>query len=248
MKAFDFITTQHKFLHSVDTVGALSQEAKLVYQTTGLTLLTVDPACCCMAEVIIPTDAFESYSAVDGEIGIDPHRIHDMLSSLGKNDEVHAFLDDSRKISIQSRGLFFSLSAIAADVLRNIPRIPEMSYTVRATIPGREFQSLVAAAKKANKQYAIFTNQDGKCEVVAPGDVVVARYHIQPEHVMASASARTLYSHDYLQKIAKQASAAESVTLEFSTEQPLKVSYEVYGAKTEWLLAPRIEEDVYEAG
>src|SRR5699024_12344154 len=85
-----------------------------------------DPANVGMVDLTLSADAFESYEADGGVIGVDLSRLQDIASMAGNDDLVHLELDEeTRKPHISIDELRYTPALIQPQSVRQPPDVPE---------------------------------------------------------------------------------------------------------------------------
>lgn len=233
---------------AIEAVSTLVDEAKFKITKDGISARAVDPANVAMVAFDLGAKAFESYSATDGEIGVDLTRLNDILGMTSRDDKVELNLnEETRKMEIRTGGLAYTLSLLDPSSIRKEPKVPNLELPAKIVLNGAELRRAVKAAEKVSDHMALGV-ADKTFYVEAEGDLDKVRLDI-PESslisIQSSGNVRSLFSLDYLNDLAKSLGKAEKVTIDLGTDYPVKFNFNIAGGNgsVTYLLAPRIESE-----
>jgi proliferating cell nuclear antigen len=236
------------------------QEVRLHVHEDGLTVNAVDPANVAMIELDIHAEAFDSFDADGGVIGLALDDLRSQLRSARKgkrtSDPVTLNLDDRRIKVLTERDYGGSTVravgeelTIDPDSIRDDPDIPDLDLAWRAATSPKAIQAAVGHCDGV-EDYLKITNRNEALHFEANGDVsdavVEVEADVEPlEH--ADEDAASLFSTDYLDGMAGGLvdGLVDDVSVEFGTEFPCIINFErtddgetLY--EGQYLLAPRI--------
>lgn len=233
---------------AVETVSVLVDECKVHLDEEGLHIKAVDPANVGMVELRVPSDSFQSYSA-DGEvIGLNLARFKDIIGMANQGDVVELDLDDeTHKLRIRFEGLRYTLSLIDPDSIHQEPNVPDLDLSAEVVVAGQELKRGVKAADMVS-DHMVFGVEDDGFYMKAEGDTDDVRLDLAREDVISlemEDDARSLFSLDYLDSMAKAIPGDAPVTLEVGVDYPVKMYFDINDGQGQvtYLLAPRIENE-----
>ncbi|MDK2892650.1 DNA polymerase sliding clamp [Methanohalophilus sp.] len=232
---------------SIESLTVLVDEARIRLSPEGIAARAVDPANVAMVSFELEADAFEEFTAEDGEIGLDLSRLTDILGVAEKSDQIKMQInEESRKLAIQIGGISYTLSLLDPSTIRAEPRIPQLELPTEVALNGKELMKAVKAAEKISDHISL--GIEGETFFMeAEGDTDRMRQEMGRKELISirPGSTRSLFSLDYLSDIVKPASKASEVTLQLGNDFPVKIGFSIAGGKgkIEYLLAPRIESD-----
>jgi len=133
------------------------------------------------------------------------------------------------------------------DLVEEETPTPKITFNVKAKISSEGLREAIADANLVSDHVSIEANSE-KLFFNSKGDLMGANIELQKggEDLLdleVIESSKSLFSLSYLSDIIKVASlTSEIVTLEFSTDMPLKLDFQqLRGGKLVFYLAPRIE-------
>jgi proliferating cell nuclear antigen len=226
---------------------ATVDEARVKIDESGIRVRAVDPANVAMDDLDLSASAFESYEATPGVIGIDLDRLWDAVSLANKGDLVQLHLDtESRKLVVAVTGLEFQMACLDPATIRSEPTLPELELPASVTVDRDTFRQGVKAADLIADHVGLRMDPDEEVfRIDAEGDTDSVDFRIDADdwEAVTLAEASSLFSLDYMKKIVRTTPAGTAVRIDFGTEFPAMLSYDLGdgdGSMTR-MLAPRIE-------
>ena len=246
---FNAIVSAETLQETLDSVSVLVDECKIRLEEDGLSIRAVDPANVGMVDLTLSADAFESYGADGGLIGVDLTRLDDIAGMANSGQLVELELDEqTRKLEIRIDGLEYTLALIDPDSIRQEPDIPELDLPAEIVLPGEEIDRAVTAAEMVSDHIAL--GVDGASElfyVDAEGDTDDVHFELTREELieLAAGDAHSLFSLDYLSDMNKAIASDAAVTLDLGEEYPVKLHFDIAegNGHVTYMLAPRIQSD-----
>lgn len=231
----------------LDPVIALFEECHLRIDEQGIRLTGIDPATVACVDVELDREGFEAFEAVEGHVGIDAARFADVVGMADSGGTVRLALDyETRRLHIRIGGLSYDLALLDPDVLRSPPEgIAEFDGTARAVAEGADVgRAIRAAGMVADHAELAVTTDPAAFTVGAEGDTDDVSLELTDEDLLEldPGEARSLFSIDYLEPIARTVPRDAALQLRLGVEQPLAIRYDVADADgtVEYLVAPRI--------
>jgi len=226
---------------------ATVDEARVKIDESGIRVRAVDPANVAMDDLDLSASAFESYDATPGVIGVDLDRLWDAVSLANKGDLVQLHLDtESRKLVVAVTGLEFQMACLNPATIRSEPTLPELELPASVTVERDTLRQGVKAADLIADHVGLRMDPDEEVfRIDAEGDTDSVDFRIDADdwEAVTPAEASSLFSLDYMKKIVRTTPAGTAVTIDFGTEFPAMLSYDLGdgdGSMTR-MLAPRIE-------
>jgi proliferating cell nuclear antigen len=226
---------------------ATVDEARVKIDESGIRVRAVDPANVAMDDLDLSASAFESYEATPGVIGIDLDRLWDAVSLANKGDLVQLHLDtESRKLVVAVTGLEFQMACLDPATIRSEPTLPELELPASVTVDRDTLrQGMKAADLIADHVGFRMYPEEEVYRIDAEGDTDSVDFGIDADdcEAVTLAEASSLFSLDYMKRIVRTIPKGASVTVDFGTEFPAILTYDVAGGKGSLvrMLAPRIE-------
>ena len=233
--------------NTLRALRATVDEARVKIDETGIRVRAVDPANVAMDDLDLSASAFESYEATPGVIGVDLDRLWDAVSLANKGDLVQLHLDtESRKLVVAVTGLEFKMACLDPATIRSEPTPPELELPASVTVDRDTLRQGVKAADLVADHVGLRMDPDEEVfRIDAEGDTDSVDFRIDADdwEAVTLAEASSLFSLDYLKKIVRTIPAGTAVTIDFGTEFPAMLSYDLGdgGGSMIRMLAPRIE-------
>jgi proliferating cell nuclear antigen len=234
---------------ALDSVSVLVEECKLHLNDDEIAIRAVDPANVGMVDLTLSADAFESYEADGGVIGVNLSRLQDIAGMAGSDDLVHLELDEeTRKLHISIDGLEYTLALIDPDSIRQEPDIPDLDLPANIVLEGRDIDRAVTAADMVSDHIALGVNEDDdQFYVDAEGDTDDVHFELDREDLidLTEGPAHSLFSLDYLKDMNRAIPSDAEVTIDLGEEFPVKLHFDIAEAEgnVTYMLAPRIQSD-----
>jgi len=244
---FKAIVRAERLQSTLDSVGVLVDECKIHLDEGGIEIRAVDPANVGMVDLTLEAEAFESYEADGGLIGVNLVRLQDIAGMADSGQLVELELDEeTRKLHISIDGLEYTLALIDPESIREEPDLPDLDLSSTIVIEGRDIDRAVTAADMVSDHIEL--GVDGADEhfyVKAQGDTDDVHLELDTEDLidLVAGEASSLFSLDYLQDMNKAIPKDAEVTMELGEEFPVKLHFDIAegeGSVT-YMLAPRIQ-------
>ncbi|GGL29585.1 DNA polymerase sliding clamp [Halarchaeum sp. CBA1220] len=244
---FKAIVSADTLRDTLDSVSVLVDECKIHLNEDGLEIRAVDPANVGMVDLELSADAFESYEADGGLIGVNLSRLEDIAGMADAGQLVQFELDEeTRKLHIRIEGLEYTLALIDPDSIRQEPDLPDLDLPAQVVVEGADIDRAVRAADMVSDHIALGVDAEKELFYVdAEGDTDDVHLELEREDLidLEAGDARSLFSLDYLKDMNKALPKDAEVTLELGEEFPVKLHFDIaegLGSVT-YMLAPRIQ-------
>ncbi len=233
----------------IDSLAALIDEASFVADSEGLKLRALDPSRIAMVDLVVPREAFEDYQVEDGEvkIGVNFDDLNKVVKR-GKADERIVFEVKEGRLRVRLLGKAersFSLPLI--DIVGEELPTPKVTFTVTAKMLSDTLRDSLTDAELVS-DYIRFVGDEQGLTLQAKSDKgeVEARFTLEAGSLLdyeVSEPASALYNLGYLTDILKKAvRVSDIVTVEFATNKPLCLTFDITGGGTlKYYLAPSME-------
>ncbi|KCZ73152.1 DNA polymerase sliding clamp subunit [Candidatus Methanoperedens nitroreducens] len=244
---FKAVIGAEKLKDAIESISTLVDEARFKLTTDGITVRAVDPANVAMVSLDLAKDAFDSYEATEGELGIDLTKLNSIMEMADKSDNIELDLDETaHKLIVRMRGLSYTMSLLDPSSIRKEPKIPALDLPAHIVIRGEDLRRAVKAAEKVS-DYMSMGVKGNIFFMEAEGDTDKVRLEMTKDQLidLQAGEAKSLFSLDYLTDIAKIAGKAEEVTIDLGKDYPLKARFKIAQGHGEvsYMLAPRVESE-----
>jgi proliferating cell nuclear antigen len=246
---FKAIVSAQTLRTALDSVSVLVDECKIHLNEDGIEIRAVDPANVGMVDLSLSADAFESYEADGGLIGVNLSRLEDIAGMADSGQLVELELDEeTRKLHTQIDGLEYTLALIDPDSIRQEPDIPDLDLAAEIVIEGADIDRAVTAADMVSDHIALGVDEaDELFYVDAEGDTDDVHLELDQGDLidLQVGPAHSLFSLDYLKDMNKAIATDAEVTTELGEEFPVKLHFDIAegNGQVTFMLAPRIQSD-----
>jgi proliferating cell nuclear antigen len=244
---FKAVIGAEKLKDSIESISTLVDEAKFKLTPDGISVKAVDPANVAMVSFDIAKDAFDSFEATEGELGIDLTKLNGVMEMADKNDSIELELDEtSHKLIIQMRGLSYTMSLLDPSSLRKEPKVPALDLPAHIVSRGEDIKRAIKAAEKVSDYMSMgikgdifYMEAEGDTDKILVEMTKDQLIDIQPAEV------KSLFSLDYLSDISKVIGKSNEVTIDIGKDYPLKIKFTIAEGHGEvsYMLAPRVESE-----
>ena len=246
---FAATTRAEALTDALNPVSALVNECKIHIPEDSLEIRAVDPANVGMIDMTLSAEAFESYQADGGVLGVNLERLLDVVGMADDDDLVHLQLDEeTRKLHIDIDGLSYTLALIDPESIREEPDLPDLDLPCMTVVKGRDISRSVTAADMVSDHVRL--HSDGEAFYVsAEGDTDDVKQTLTPDDLLTPvgplADADSLFSLDYLEDMASVMTSDTEVRIQLGKEFPVKLHYDIAdgAGQVTNMLAPRIQSE-----
>jgi proliferating cell nuclear antigen len=244
---FNAIVRAETLQATLDSVGVLVDECKIHLGEDGLEIRAVDPANVGMVDLSLDADAFESYEADGGLIGVNLVRLQDIAGMADSDQLVQLELDEeTRKLHISIDGLEYTLALIDPESIREEPDLPDLDLASTIVIEGRDIDRAVTAADMVSDHIELGVDEDEETFYVkAEGDTDDVHLELDADDLidLTVGPASSLFSLEYLKDMNKAIPKDAEVRKELGEEFPVKLHFDIAEGEgtVTYMLAPRIQ-------
>jgi proliferating cell nuclear antigen len=271
------IQTSGDLLRRIDgLISSLTDECKLhIHETDGLSVRVVDPANVGMVGFEVPPSGFEAFD-LDGSITVGLPRLrlssiaryarkgttakddHGDDVTLVFDDETHRFYVHVERDDV---GRYSSFAEIDPDAIREEPDLPAIDLPWETSLDAKTFRDMMETLHKDEYSHVQLA-AEGLSNGVSGDETAGVRFYgsdekredvFRPDATATwtgrgdAEASKSLYSLDYLIKIAKGLHSAkpDAVKVEFGDEFPARINFSEseFGLSGTYMLAPRIKKD-----
>ncbi len=244
---FKAVIGAEKLKDVIESISTLVDEAKFKLTADGLSVRAVDPANVAMVSLDLSKEAFDSFEATEGELGIDLTKLNGIMEMADKGDNIELDLDETaHKLVLRMRGLSYTMSLLDPSSIRKEPKVPALDLPSHIIIRGEDLKRAVKAAEKVSDYMSMGVSGE-IFFMEAEGDTDNVRVEMTKDQLIDfnPGEAKSLYSLDYLTDISKIAGKASEVTIDLGKDYPLKIRFKICEGHGEvsYMLAPRVESE-----
>lgn len=232
---------------AIDCIVCLVEEGQFEVKADGIYLKAMDPSQISMISFTMPKSAFVEYSVPEErKIGLDFGQLANVLSRGKKGEKAEITLEEGRlviKFYGEKHRRTFKVPLIEAG--ERVQREPKIEFKNFAKIRADALRETLKDAKLISSHVRLqITPEQFVVDVRGENGDVRAEFEKGSAEVVelnAREAARATFPLQYLEDMVKATGANSVVTAYLETDRPLKVEYDVEGARVVYYLAPRIE-------
>jgi len=238
------------FKNLLTAVSALVDETDLNASPDGIRLRSMDPSHVAMVDFELPKSAFEEYSCTEAKkIRFSISGMLKLLKRIRTDESLEITYDDStKKINMVLRGKIlrkFTIPTLEPSG-EEVPT-PKVTFNSKARLTSGGLRDVIEDTQAVSDTVRFETTQD-KLIVSASSELSSAVIELERGNealleIEVKAPSKATYNLNYLAEITKAgASTSEMVDLEFSTNMPIRLGFQLaQQGQLIYYLAPRIE-------
>ena len=238
----------------LENVASLVDEATFTADSEGLALRVMDPSHVAMIDLSISKAFFEDYE-IEGkpDIAFEVNQMLIFFKRSGK-DEI-AELDynsDTEKIHLSTRNKKWARSYDLKNLESFDEEVPAPKITFNATlkVASKTLRDSISDLQPISDHVTLTATENDKLRLQSKGDWGTMTYDLDKtsEDILSFESkekeVKAMFSFSYISEMTKQGNLLSDIaTVEFSTDMPIRLTYNLNAGKLEYYLAPRIESD-----
>jgi len=233
----------------IDCIVSLVEEGQFELKNDGLHLKAMDPSQISMVSFTMPKSAFVEYSiSEETKIGIDIAQLSNVLGRGKKGEKVELSVEEGRlvvKFLAEKHKRTFKVPLIEGG--ERVQREPKIEYKNFAKVKADALKETLKDAKLISSHVRLqLTPEQFIVDVRGENGEVKAEFDKgSPEVVDLSTGSlvKATFPLQYLEDMVKATLSTSIITINLETDRPLRMEYDVEGAKVVYYLAPRIETD-----
>jgi proliferating cell nuclear antigen len=247
---FKAVLTELELLTStISSIAEIIDEGIFKISKQGISLIAADRAMVAVVDFNIFAKAFESYEADKEEsIGLNIGNLLSVLKRAKSSDKLTFVLQEGKlQIIIQNsstRKFYVPLLDLKEE---EVPPIEQLEFSASVELTPEILESGIADAEIVADSVLFEASEKG-FRMIAEGDISKTELELEKGNealisLEAKGEIRARYPLDYLKKMMKAAKIAESITIRFGRDYPMKLEFNVgEKVKMAYVLAPRVTE------
>ncbi len=234
---------------SISIISELVNEASFKITPQAMELVAMDPANVAMVIFKLLSSCFTEYKVeTEQEVAINLGNLKQILRRAKPNDMLTLEIEES-KLKITLKGTStrtFSLPIIDLDEKEQ--KIPELNFGVTIQTESMVLNDAIEDVDIVAESVSFIAEQ-GKFTVMAEGDLSKAKVEIDENEktkigLHEADGVKAKYSIEYLKKMIAGSKLADTVSISFNKDYPLKLDYKAIDkVALSFILAPRVEND-----
>jgi proliferating cell nuclear antigen len=234
---------------AIDSIVCLVEEGQFEIKEDGLYFRAMDPSQISMISFNMPKEAFVEYSIPEEmKLGIDIGQLANVLSRGKKGESVELTVEEGRlviRFMGEKHKRTFKVPLIETG--ERVQREPKIEFSNTAKVRADAIKETLKDAKLLSSHVRLLLNPEQfGVEVRGDNGDMKAEFQKGSDEVVeidTKEGARATFPLQYLEDMVKATSSSSLVTVNLETDKPLKIEYDVEGARVKYYLAPRIETD-----
>lgn len=235
-----------RLVEYLDAVGAIVDEARLEITDDRWLIEATDPANVAAGIFEIPKSEFGGYrlAGSDIEIGLHIGGVQEALEKLPEVEIIHVGINrKDEQFELATGGYSHSAGYIDPDKIRDWSRGLDDYDSVTVDVHSGGFADAIEYLASLQDKLSIsYTSNDSELWLETSDGIKSGSVYLDIQSSPEGGDAASLYSKDYLNDISKALPDDRDVTLDWGTETPLRISYDLGDAKIEFIVAPRVGE------
>ena len=240
----------HLLTDSIATIGELIDEGIFKIAKDGISLVAADRALVAVVDFKISSSAFAKYELdKETQIGLNITNLLSVMKRASSEDKLSLNLTDSKlEIVLENaskRRFHLPLLDLGQE---EVPPIDQLEFKAVAEIKPEVIQYGIADADVVSDS-VLFEASPSSFGMKAEGDISSAQLELEKGNsslinLKSDSEVKARYPLDYLKKMIKAAKLADSVTLQWGQDYPMKMSFKS-GDKVSlsMIVAPRVSEE-----
>lgn len=244
------IADSQLLVKTMSAIGILANEGTFQIDADGFRLRAMDPSRVAMVDFSWPKTVFEEF-VCDTPTKLCFHigELLKLVKRASKNEPVELSTTDKGKLQISIAGKRNFTMPILESSEEEVP-VPKITFNVKAKATADGLRNAVEDTQVVSDHVKILAEAD-KLGFTAQGDLMDADITLQKtsdtllDLETQTPPQKATYSLSYLTEVLKAGAAlADIVTVEFSTDMPIKLDFQTSkDGKLTYYLAPRIESE-----
>ena len=234
----------------ITAISTLLDEATFDLSPDGIKLRSMDPSRVAMVDFEWPKTVFDEYTCSEAmKMCINVSELLKLLKRAGRGESAELSLDEkTARLRVKISGKYvrtFNMPTLEA-MEEEVPT-PKVTFNVKAEVTTDGLHQAIEDALLVSDHVRIEVDKE-MMVMRATGDLMGAIIELKSGGdallgLEAKEASKATYSLSYLSEIVKAAAAlSEIVTVEFSTDMPIKLDFKQQReGKLTFYLAPRIE-------
>jgi len=230
------------FSEIIGIISELVLEVRIKVNKEGMSIIAIDPANVAMISFKLPASAFSQIEIENPEVlGVSLDSLKAVLRRI-KIGSVLTITKQENEIKLQIQDKItkeFNLALI--DIESEEKEIPSLEFTAKIEMAGSDFAEAIEDCSVVADSCSFISAPD-RFMIQAKGSLNSFKSEFSSDELNIQAEdANSKYSLEYLQKMIKATKLTEKLTINFSTNYPLRLDFQTPFIELSFVLAPRVE-------
>jgi len=228
-------------------VSTLVDEAKMTITPEQVTIKAIDPAHIAMLDVAIKAEAFNTYEADEGEIGLDLEKVKAVLKLADGSDEVFLEHDPEQCRLTMRIGVITRRMSLVDTSNMSDPKVPAIDIANHVKLTADVLKKGIKASEDISDHILITIDPEG-FDLTCQGDTDFASMRVGSADVIevdTPSTVKSMYSLEYFSNIVKVIPDKTVVSVCLNDNYPVKLLFSLAedNINVVYFLAPRIENE-----
>jgi proliferating cell nuclear antigen len=233
----------------LDAIRTLDDEFHLTITPDSVTAHVLGAGSAVKATVGLTADAFESFDATSGVVGIPTTRLREVTRMSSNSDLLRLDLDGAaRTLDVQAGALDCSLQLRDPNMIREGGSLDDAEYPSVVVMEGGDLKRIIRGAGYVDSRVELRVEESNERFVAEAGDgddrLIAPRDSDDLAELLAGGdSVRTTFDLDYLKQARRAIRKRTEVTLALDTDEPLALAFDIAdgAGHVEYGIAPVVE-------
>lgn len=236
------------FKNMMEALSKIVDEALIKFTSEGIQLRALDPAHVSLISINIPSSAFEEYNVEEeARFGFITSNIMKLMKRAKKGDVLVIEVQEDN-VSLELRGAVIKRYTVANLDIAEV-EIPEatLEFNVHATMIVDPLKNAIKDAEVVGDTLEVEAKSEDELILRGKGGESVTETRVSSTSgalisMTVKEPSKSMYAIEHLKAILSLTKVADTVELQFSTNMPLRLSFNLPGeGKVDYLLAPKVE-------
>ena len=231
----------------VNAIGDISEDVMFICNDDGVTIRGVDSVHIALLDATFPKSSFESFEAQTSFFGINVNELKRVLNTSNPGDKIQFQINNQASLRVSITGslnMEYNIRLIERTEV-NVP-IPKIDCTTKISIDSGTLSRIMSNLSHISEYVSIecFTNKVEFYGNSDSGDAKISIEDTNPDlyEINTLQTITSTYSLEYMAKIIRDIGRASSkVSMQYASQNPMHMHFEMPSAKVEYYLAPRVE-------
>ena len=228
-------------------VSTIVDEAKMSITPEQVSIKAIDPAHVAMLDVSVKAEAFNTYEADEGEIGLDLEKVKAVLKLADGNDDIFLEHDPEQcRLTMRIGNITRRMSLVDTSNMSD-PKVPSIELVNHVKLTADILKRGIRASESISDYILITVDPEG-FDISCRGDTDFASLRVgtaDVSEIQASSSIKSMYPLGYFANIVKVIPDKTEVAVCLDNDFPVKLLFNLAEGNINvvYFLAPRIENE-----
>ncbi|MBU1197280.1 proliferating cell nuclear antigen (pcna) [Candidatus Micrarchaeota archaeon] len=239
------------FKQCIDAIVHIVDEGSFEVSSEGMRLRSLDPSQIALVDFHLPKAHAFSEFEVDGArtLSLNLVDLSKVLARSRGKEKLTLRLNDEERNKVQLDFVSDAKRSFKLPLLdlrdTAMPRQPKVPFAASVTLRAGQFKDMLKDAALVSSHLQLETTEHAFI-VEAHGDAGDLKIEMMSKQtkeleVKTDGEQKAMYPSEYLDKMCRAAVDLEPLVLEFKSNHPVKMSYQIGDAQFTFFLAPRVE-------